>query len=208
MTKLLVADPQRYVRKAHKDTLVNCGYDVLDAANGQAALEIAQQEKIDGIILGVEMPVMDGWQVLAKLKVDQRTRSIPVIMFISYPSVESEATGVRLGAAHLISKPWHPETLAITVRVALREAQNSTEETHSVQASEQGSTPDQAAPASPKKFIDTGGKLIPIEKVFNGGIPSETLTLIEGDSADATSTQSTCHLKDINDGASSGRPGQ
>ena len=187
MAKLLVAEQQRTLRKALKDTLVNCSYDVFDAANGPAALEITQQEEIDGILLAAEMPGMDGWQVLGKLKEDPRTKSIPVIMLISYPSVETEATGVRLGAAHLISKPWHPETLAITVKVALREAQNSTEESHSNETSGQGATPGQAAPASPKKFIDTGGKLIAIEKVLNGGIPSETLTLIEGDSAEATS---------------------
>ena len=105
MLKLLVADHQRSIRKALKDSLVDIGYEVIDAANGPAVLEIALQEKIDGILLDVEIPVIDGWQVLAKLKEEPKTKSIPVIMLISFPSVDTEATGIRLGAAHFISKP-------------------------------------------------------------------------------------------------------
>ena len=125
MPKLLVVDNERYVRRALKDALGKCGYDVIEAANGQSALETAFQENIDGILLDVEMPVMDGWQVLTQVREDPRTQTLPVIMLTSFPSVETESTGIRLGASHLIPKPWHPETLAITVRVALRESQHS-----------------------------------------------------------------------------------
>ena len=191
MPKLLVADHQRYIRKALKDTLVDCGYEVIDAANGQAVLEIALQEKIDGILLDVELPVIDGWQVLARLKEEPKTKSIPVMMLISFPSVETEATGIRLGAAHFISKPWHPEALAITVRVALREAQETPEKEHPVPTSQQGAPLIRKPPSESKKFIDTGSKLIPFERLLGGGIPLDMLTLIEGDSGAAKSIL--CH---------------
>ena len=187
MLKLLVADHQRSIRKALKDSLVDIGYEVIDAANGPAVLEIALQEKIDGILLDVEIPVIDGWQVLAKLKEERKTKSIPVIMLISFPSVETEATGIRLGAAHFISKPWHPEALAITVRVALREAQGAPEKEHPVPTSQQEPLPSRTTPSESKKFIDTGSKLTPFERLLGGGIPLETLTLIEGDSGAAKS---------------------
>ena len=189
MPKLLVADHERYVRKALKDTLVDWGYEVIDAANGPAVLEIALQEKIDGILLDVDIPVIDGWQVLTRLKEEPKTKSIPVLMLISFPSVETEATGIRLGAAHFISKPWHPETLAITVRVALREvqAQGSPEKEHPVPTPHQGSPSSRKPPSGSKKFIDTGSKLIPFEQVLGGGIPVDMLTLIEGDSGAAKS---------------------
>ena len=191
MPKLLVADHQRYIRKALKDTLVDCGYEVIDAANGQAVLEIALQEKIDGILLDVELPVIDGWQVLARLKEEPKTKSIPVMMLISFPSVETEATGIRLGAAHFISKPRHPEALAITVRVALREAQETPEKEHPVPTSQQGAPLIRKPPSESKKFIDTGSKLIPFERLLGGGIPLDMLTLIEGDSGAAKSIL--CH---------------
>ena len=174
-----------------KDTLVDCGYEVIDAANGQAVLEIALQEKIDGILLDVELPVIDGWQVLARLKEEPKTKSIPVMMLISFPSVETEATGIRLGAAHFISKPRHPEALAITVRVALREAQETPEKEHPVPTSQQGAPLIRKPPSESKKFIDTGSKLIPFERLLGGGIPLDMLTLIEGDSGAAKSIL--CH---------------
>ena len=154
-------------------------------------LEIALQEKIDGILLDVELPVIDGWQVLARLKEEPKTKSIPVMMLISFPSVETEATGIRLGAAHFISKPWHPEALAITVRVALREAQETPEKEHPVPTSQQGAPLIRKPPSQSKKFIDTGSKLIPFEQLLGGGIPLDMLTLIEGDSGAAKSVL--CH---------------
>ena len=183
MPKLLVVDNERYVRRALKDALGKCGYDVIEAANGQSALETAFQENIDGILLDVEMPVMDGWQVLTQVREDPRTQTLPVIMLTSFPSVETESTGIRLGASHLIPKPWHPETLAITVRVALRESQ------HSAMATPPAPVAGQPPPATGRrapgsqKAIGTGGKLIPLEQLLSGGIPLESLTLIEGASA-------------------------
>ena len=187
MSKLLVADHQRSVRKALKETLADWGYDVIDAANGQAALDLALHENFDGIMLDVDMPVMDGWQVLAKLKADSKTKSIPVIMLVAIPSVEIEATGIRLGAAHFISKPWHPESLAITVRVALREAQNTAESEQPDLTPQPESSLIQVPSSDRKKIIDTGSKLIPFDKVLGGGIPIETLTLIGGSSSGAES---------------------
>ena len=187
MSKLLVADHQRSVRKALKETLTGWGYDVIDAANGSAALELALNEKFDGIMLDVDMPVMDGWQVLAKLKADPKTESIPVMMLVAIPSVEIEATGIRLGAAHLISKPWHPESLAITVRVALREAQNTAGFEQPAPMPQAEPSLHQVASSDPRNIIDTGSKLIPFEKILGGGIPIETLTLIEGSSSGAES---------------------
>ena len=171
MARVLVVDHERVVRRSLKQSLGESGYDVKEAANGRLGLDLASQEPFDLILLDVDLPGMDGWQTLTKLKEDRHTRGIPVIMLNSFPSVDSEATGMRLGAAHILAKPWYPETLAITVRVVLRGAQNAVEEENS------GARP--AASESPKT-IATGGKLIPLEKILGGGIPLGTLTLLEG----------------------------
>ena len=167
MAKILVVQHERSVRKELKDNLVNAGYDVIDAPNGGTALEIANQDQIDGILLDVNLPMMDGWQVLSKLKEHPQTGKIPVIMLTSYTTIEHEATGMRLGVAHFIAKPWRSETLALTVRVALREAHRAVTQDH--RATE--STRDKAVsspglPSKSHKVINTGGKLIQLEGVL------------------------------------------
>ncbi len=75
MTNVLVADRDRFVRRSLKESLIKFGYDVLDAANGKAALDIAFQNKIDLILLDLDIPGMSCWEVLEKLKEESRTQS-------------------------------------------------------------------------------------------------------------------------------------
>ena len=184
MAKILVVQHERSVRKELKDSLVKAGYDVIDAPNGGTALEIANQDQIDGILLDVNLPMMDGWQVLSKLKEHPQTSKIPVIMLTSYTTIEHEATGMRLGVAHFIAKPWRSETLALTVRVALREAHREVTKDHrTTESAWDNSVSSPGLPSNSQKTINTGGKLIQLEGVLGGGIPRESLTLIEGPSA-------------------------
>ena len=183
MVNILVVEHERSVRSRLKEILNKCGYDVIEAPNGREALEKAGQEKIDGILLDVNLPVMDGWQVLSKLKENLQTRRIPVIMLTAYTSVENESAGMRMGVSHFIAKPWHSETLAITIKVALRDAKKTVEE-NGRDATDVGPS----SPSSPElppasgKFIGTGGKLMQLDRVLGGGIPLGSLTLIEGPS--------------------------
>ena len=91
---------------------------------------------------------------------------------------------MRLGATHLFAKPWRAETLALTIKVALREGQAAVQEHNRV--SEVGLPNSPSGPAlAPvsERVISTGGKLTPLERVLGGGISLETLTLVEGSSA-------------------------
>ena len=183
MVNILVIEHERSARIRLKEILNKCGYDVIEALNGKEALETAGQEKIDGILLDVNLPVTDGWQVLSKLKENLQTQGIPVIMLTSYTSAENEAAGMRMGVSHFVAKPWGSETLAITLKVALRDAQRQVEE--------KGRDPVDLAPSlassselpsMSSKFIGTGGKLTLLDRALGGGIPLESLTLIEGPS--------------------------
>ena len=182
MTKVLVVDHQSSIRKALTQSLGQSGYDVGEATNGRAALEIASREPIDLVLLDVEMPGMDGCQVLTKLKGDPQTRSIPVIMLTSFPSVETEAASLRSGANHILAKPCHPETLARTVRVVLRETQNAVAREPRTLLVSTDVTVSRDTPSEPSNLIDTGGRLILLERALSGGLPLESLTLIEGPS--------------------------
>ena len=181
MAKVLVVDHERRIRKWLTDSLGKCGYDVVEATNGQTALETASRQQIDLILLDDALPMMDGWQVLTKLKEDSQTRSIPVVILTSFPSVETEATGIRLGAAHVLSKPCHTEALATTVRVAIREAErNGVERLPTPVQPAEDSTFGRKNASDPPDVIGTGGKLVSLEKILRGGIPTGSLTLIEG----------------------------
>ena len=184
MAKVLVVDHERRIRRWLTDSLGKCGYDVLEAANGQTALETASHQQIDLILLDDDLPRMDGWQVLTKLKEDPQMQRIPVVILTSFPSVETEATGIRLGAAHVLSKPCHTEALETTVRVAIREAERNGGKIPRIEVEPEEDSPAGRRNASdPPGTIGTGGKLVPFEKVLRGGIPTGSLTLIEGASA-------------------------
>ena len=186
MVNILVVEHERSARNRLKEILIKCGYDVIEAPNGREALETAVQKKIGGILLDVNLPVMDGWQVLSKLKENRQTRKIPVIMLTAYTSVENEATGMRMGVSHFIAKPWNAETLSIIVKVALRDAQSKVEETDPEPPEPMDVEP--SSPSNPElpplsaKVIGTGGRLTQLDRVLGGGIPLESLTLIEGPS--------------------------
>ena len=183
MAKVLVVDHERSIRRWLTDSLGKCGYDVVEAANGQTALETAYRQQIDLILLDDALPRMDGWQVLTKLKEDPQMQGIPVVILTSFPSVETEATGIRLGAAHVLSKPCHTEALETTVTVAIREAERTGGKTPAAEAEPEEDMPFGGRNASgPPEIISTGGKLVPLEKLLGGGIPTGSLTLIEGSS--------------------------
>ena len=183
MARVLVVDHERRIRKWLTDSLGKCGYDVVEAENGQTALETASRQKIDLILLDDALPRMDGWQVLTKLKEDPQMQRIPVVILTSFPSVETEATGIRLGAAHVLAKPCHTEALETTVRVAIREAERNGGNVPQPEVEPEADSPSGQRNASgPPKIIGTGGKLVPFEKLLRGGLPTGSLTLIDGPS--------------------------
>ena len=188
MAKILIADHQRSVRSALTDCLKGWGHEVKEAANGRDALKAVIPEKPDLILLDVTMPGMDGWQVLTELKGNPQTKGIPVVMLASFPSIEIETDGMRLGAAHVLGKPWQPETLKTLVKVSLREAQIAPPRTAQNVTGEDRLDPEvpdegavrKAASSASRKWIGTGGAVPSLERLLSGGIPLEALTLIEG----------------------------
>ncbi len=91
-------------------------YNIFAAKNGMDAICIATHEHPDVILLDVIMPEMDGYEVLAALKRDERTKDIPVIFITSLNSGEDEEKGLELGAADYIGKPFRPAIVKLRVR--------------------------------------------------------------------------------------------
>ena len=106
MTKILVVEDEPHIRELLVDILIDSGYDVVEAGNGAAALDLVSQERPDIILLDVMMPVMDGLQVLKLLQGDPATRATPVII-VSAKSQEREVRAAKIaGAWDYVIKPW------------------------------------------------------------------------------------------------------
>jgi DNA-binding response OmpR family regulator len=127
MTKILIAEDERDIRDLVAFSLQFGGFQVVQAANGAEAVECAQAERPDLILMDVRMPKMTGYEACRMLKTIPAVRDIPVV-FLSAKGQESEIqTGLEVGAEEYILKPFAPDELARQVtavleRVAARRA--------------------------------------------------------------------------------------
>ena len=127
MALVLVVEDEKDLRDLVVDILMDAGYDVTEAEHGGVALEKAENEQPDIILLDVRMPVMDGFEVLTHLRQRPATQATPVIMLTAFPPAKGELRAWKLGARHYIRKPFDPEQVEVSVRVALREVEDSTD---------------------------------------------------------------------------------
>lgn len=118
--KVLVVDDESRMRKLVKDFLVKKNFEVLEAEDGEKALDLFLQEKgIDLIILDVMMPRMDGWQVCREVR---KISKVPIIMLTARGDERDELMGFDLGVDEYISKPFSPKILVARVEALLRRA--------------------------------------------------------------------------------------
>ena len=128
--KVLVVDDEERMRKLIADFLKVKDYDVLEAGDGEQAVEVFFSVKdIALVILDVMMPKMDGWEVLRTI----RERShVPVIMLTARSEETDELKGFQYGADEYISKPFSPKILVARVEAILRRSGINQEETITV----------------------------------------------------------------------------
>jgi DNA-binding response OmpR family regulator len=105
MSKILVVDDEEHIVMILKDSLEFSGFQVVTAYNGEEALESVQKERPDLIVLDIGMPKLDGWEVCRRLKSNEGTKAIPVIILTAYAQVSDRKKGAALGAERFISKP-------------------------------------------------------------------------------------------------------
>ena len=116
--KILVVDDESRMRKLVHDFLARNNYDVIEAANGEEALDIFYEDKdIALIILDVMMPKMDGWEVCAEIR---RNSKVPIIMLTAKGEERDELQGFELGVDEYISKPFSPKILTARVDAIIR----------------------------------------------------------------------------------------
>ena len=124
--KILVVDDEKRMRKLVKDFLVREDFMVLEAGDGEEAVDLFLEEKdIALVILDVMMPKMDGWQVCREIRQYSR---VPIIMLTARGSENDELRGFELGVDEYISKPFSPKILVARVLAILRRANASAED--------------------------------------------------------------------------------
>ena len=116
---ILVVDDEARMRKLIKDFLTVKGYTILEAEDGEKALEIFAENssKINLILLDVMMPKLDGWSVLRQIRQESK---IPIIMLTARGEEQDELFGFELGVDEYISKPFSPKILAARVEAILK----------------------------------------------------------------------------------------
>lgn len=118
--KVLVIDDESRMRKLVRDFLVKRNFEVLEAENGEEAIDIFFQEKeISLLILDVMMPKMDGWQVCREIR---KHSKVPIIMLTAKSDERDELLGFELGVDEYISKPFSPKILVARAEALLRRA--------------------------------------------------------------------------------------
>lgn len=121
--KILVVDDESRMRKLVRDFLVKSSYDVIEAGDGEAALDMFFANKdIALIVLDVMMPKMDGWQVCREIRSYSK---VPIIMLTARADEQDELQGFQLGVDEYIAKPFSPKILVARIEAILRRTNQS-----------------------------------------------------------------------------------
>lgn len=114
--KIVLAEDEPQIARLIEFKLKKEGYEVTWKENGEEALKAIKADKPDLILLDIMMPVMDGYEVLRRLKEDENLKSIPVIMLTARAQERDVVKGIDMGAEDYITKPFHPAELLARVK--------------------------------------------------------------------------------------------
>lgn len=128
--KILVVDDEARMRKLVRDFLQISGFQVIEAENGEAAVDIFfEQKDIDMVILDVMMPKMDGWEACKAIR---QYSQVPIIMLTARSEERDELQGFKLGVDEYISKPFSPKILVARVEAILRRSKVNAAESQEI----------------------------------------------------------------------------
>lgn len=124
---ILIVDDEERMRKIIKDFLVAKGYSILEAEDGEKALEVFEENKnkIALILLDVMMPKLDGWSVLRQIRQESK---VPIMMLTARGEEQDELFGFELGVDEYIAKPFSPKILVARVEAILKRTTKDTTE--------------------------------------------------------------------------------
>jgi CheY-like chemotaxis protein len=121
--KVLVADDEIHIIHVVAIKLRNNGYEVIAANNGLEAYDLACREKPDIVVTDYQMPLMTGIELITKLREDERTKDIPVILLTARSFAVTQEQQESLGVSSCLSKPFSPKELLKTIQDILYQRQ-------------------------------------------------------------------------------------
>lgn len=119
MAKILIADDDPILVELVRFRLEGAGYQVLEATDGQAAIEAVKTERPDLIVLDSMMPLLSGREVLLYLQKNTATKDIPVIMLTARSGESDIVSAIRSGASDYLTKPFIPQELLVRIEKLL-----------------------------------------------------------------------------------------
>ena len=121
MTKrILVVEDQADNREIIRDMLVDTDYEIAEAKDGEQALAAVTKERPDLILMGVQLPIIDGYEVTRRIKATPALRSIPIIAVTSYALDGEEQIARAAGCDHYVTEPYSPRQLLAKIRQYLQ----------------------------------------------------------------------------------------
>ena len=127
--KVLIIDDEEHIVELIRYNLENAGYDAIEAYNGIDGIKAAKNVKPTLILLDVMLPMMDGLEVCRKLRKDDTTKNIPIIMLTAKSEEIDKILGLELGADDYITKPFSVRELLARIKAVLRRTGSEVEET-------------------------------------------------------------------------------
>jgi len=113
---ILVVEDQEDNRQILRDLLTNSGYQLVEAEDGEQALTMAERQRPDLILMDVQIPLIDGYEVTRRLKADPVLRAIPIIVVTSYALSGDESKARAAGCNGYVSKPYSTRQLLATIQ--------------------------------------------------------------------------------------------
>ena len=116
MAKILIVDDSASMRQLVSFTIMEAGYEVLAAVNGKDALAKSAGVKLDMVITDLNMPEMDGIELIKQLRATAQYKFTPIIMLTTESQEGKKADGKKAGASGWIVKPFKPEQLIEVIK--------------------------------------------------------------------------------------------
>ena len=115
MIRVLHIDDEAPIRLLSRVNLEAEGMEMIEAADGRTGVRLAKREQPDLVLLNVNLPELDGWEVAEELRKDEETREIPIVFLTARSAVRDRARGLDLGAVDYITKPFNPLDVAARI---------------------------------------------------------------------------------------------
>ncbi len=117
--RILIVEDTEDNRRIMRDLLSNAGFDIVEAHDGQAAIAAAANHVPDLILMDIQLPVLNGYEAIRRIKADPKLQSIPIVAVTSYALTGDKESARAAGCDRYVAKPFSPRQLLATIRELL-----------------------------------------------------------------------------------------